>query len=128
MRARVLRAGVGGAVVAGVAAAVLSWCYPRVRVTGTSMAPALVADDRLLVRRTRRIRPGDLVVVSDPRRAQRWLAKRVAAVARDGSVDVRGDAPHDSTDSRAFGAVPADHVVGRVVYRYAPPHRTGVPR
>jgi hypothetical protein len=38
-------------------------------------------------------------------------------------LTVRGDNPSASTDSRDFGPVPAASVRGRVVYRYAPPHR-----
>ena len=97
----------------------------RVAVTGTSMVPALQPGDRLLVRRTRYLRVGDLVVIRDPRQPAREVVKRVHAVARDAGVDVRGDAPGASTDSRSFGTVPWALVVGRVWYRYAPAERAG---
>lgn len=72
--------------------------------------------------RCRRPRPGDLVVLADPRLAARTLVKRVAAVA-PGAVSVVGDSPGASTDSRTFGPVPS--VWGRVVYRYGPRERAG---
>ena len=52
-----------------------------VAVRGRSMAPALLPGDRLIVRRRRgEPRVGEVVVVRDPRRPDRELIKRVAAV------------------------------------------------
>jgi nickel-type superoxide dismutase maturation protease len=91
----------------------------RLVVSGTSMLPTLRPGDRLLVARTRRIREGDVVVVHDPRSWSRLVCKRVVtADARH--IVVRGDNPEASTDSRAFGPVPAEWVVGRVLRRYWP--------
>ena len=69
------------------------------------MVPAYVPGERLtVVRRWRRVRPGDVVVVRDPRDHDRWLLKR--CVAREGSrLDLRGDNAPASTDSRDFGPV-----------------------
>ena len=64
------------------------------------------------------------MTVPDPRDASRTVVKRVASVSGDGVVVV-GDNPSQSTDSRAFGSVPAASVRGRVVYRYHPDHRRG---
>jgi phage repressor protein C with HTH and peptisase S24 domain len=57
------------------------------------------------VRRWRRVHPNDVVVVRDPRDSSRWLLKRCAAVT-DSLLDLRGDNPAASTDSRDFGLVP----------------------
>ena len=84
------------------------------------MRPTLRPGDRVLAVRCRRPRPGDLVVLADPRVPARTLVKRVAAVGPDG-IAVVGDTPSASTDSRTFGPVPS--VWGRVVYRYGPPER-----
>ena len=119
-----LRAMAALAVAAGLFA-VLRVARPRrVLVTGMSMAPTLLPGDRLLVVRSRRLRPGDLVAVADPRRSGRLLVKRVAAVS-GGLVELRGDNPRHSTDSRVFGRVPRRSVRGRVVRRYGPPARRG---
>ncbi len=94
----------------------------RVEVRGDSMRPTLIPGDRLLTVRWGRVRPGDLVVLADPRRPQRQLVKRVAARS-GGDITVVGDNPHHSTDSRAFG--PVARVRGRPVYRYHPASRAG---
>ncbi len=96
----------------------------RVEVVGHSMEPTLTPGDRLLVVRLGAPRPGDVVAVTDPRRPDRLLVKRVVAVL-GGEVVVRGDRPDHSTDSRSFGPVPRSSVIGRVVRRYAPADRAG---
>jgi len=96
----------------------------RVVVEGHSMAPTLLPGDRLLVVPARRLSVGDLVAVHDPRDTRRLLIKRVAAL-HGATLEVRGDNPDASTDSRAFGNLSALLVVGRAVRRYAPPHRRG---
>ena len=101
-----LRAAALGAGVAAVAFA-RRW-LDVVEVQGGSMAPTLIPGEWLLVeRRTyarRRPRMGEIVLASDPRDPSRELIKRVAAVDADsGTLDLRGDAPEASTDSRTFG-------------------------
>ena len=96
-----------------------------VEVRGRSMLPTLAPGDRLLlVRLARPPRPGDVVVVPDPRRPSREIVKRVARVRTSG-VDLRGDNPAWSTDGRVFGAVPASGIGWRVAWRYWPPRRRG---
>ena len=117
-------AGVVAGVVLGAGAAAL---LRRVEVVGTSMQPALRPGDRLLVVRAPSwwpLRVGGLVAVPDPREPGRLLVKRVEGIGPAG-VDVRGDDPSRSTDSRTFGPVPRSSVVGPALYRYAPPGRTG---
>lgn len=50
------------------------------------------------------------------------MLKRVESIHARG-IEVRGDNPPASTDSRHFGLVPWDAVLGIVVYRYFPPER-----
>jgi len=95
-----------------------------VEVTGDSMLPALAPGDRLLVRRGRRARIGDVVALTDPRTPARTLVKRVSA--RDGeALTVLGDNAAASTDSRILGPVAPAAIRGRVVYRYFPDSRRG---
>jgi nickel-type superoxide dismutase maturation protease len=88
------------------------------------MAPGLVDGDRLLVAPALTLLVGDVVAARDPRHPARILVKRIAAEGPQG-LDLRGDNATFSTDSRHFGPVPRALVLGRVVYRYAPPARSG---
>jgi nickel-type superoxide dismutase maturation protease len=82
----------------------------RVVVEGSSMEPTYAPGERLtIVRRLRRVRVGDVVVAPDPRDGERLLLKR--CVQREGALlDLRGDNPAASTDSRDFGPVEASSV------------------
>jgi hypothetical protein len=69
------------------------------------MEPTYVPGERLTaLRHWRKVRAGDVVVVPDPRDDARWLLKRCVAV-RGRELDLRGDNPGASTDSRDFGLV-----------------------
>lgn len=128
-RRRPLVALLGAAAGMAAGAAASRW-LDVVEVRGGSMAPALLPGDRLLVESRsylRRIpRPGEVVLAPDPRRGDRELIKRVAAVDEAGdAADLRGDAPEASTDSRDFGAVPLSTIRWRAAFRYWPPERAG---
>ncbi|WP_418961082.1 S26 family signal peptidase [Streptomyces tritici] len=107
-----------------------------VTVRGASMTPALLPGDRILVlrRSARRLRDGGIVVLRSDRipAAGRddLVVKRVAALAGgrvppsagggrvpEGRLVVLGDNPDVSTDSRVWGPVPAESVVGVMVGR-----------
>jgi nickel-type superoxide dismutase maturation protease len=88
------------------------------------MLPTLRPGDRVLVLPLLRLRAGQLVAVKDPREPTRLLVKRVISAGAL-MVEVRGDNEMASTDSRSFGPLARSQVVGRVVYRYAPPERVG---
>jgi nickel-type superoxide dismutase maturation protease len=94
---------------------VIEFFVRRVSVEGTSMAPTYRPGERLTaLRRWRGVRPGDVVVVRDPRDSTRWLLKRCVA-RRGGMVELRGDNAAASTDSRDFGPVPSRDVAWLVV-------------
>ncbi|GAA0908897.1 S26 family signal peptidase [Virgisporangium ochraceum] len=86
-------------------------------VDGSSMAPTLRDGDRVLVRRTRRVRRGDITLIAMP---AGWILKRVTGLPGDagvppGTYHVLGDNADASIDSREFGCVPAAWVYGVVV-------------
>lgn len=94
---------------------VLEYFARRVTVEGHSMMPTYRPGDRLTaLRRWRPVRVGDVVVVRDPRDHSRWLFKRCVAKAHS-KLDLRGDNPAGSTDSRDFGLVPKREVAYVVV-------------
>ena len=96
----------------------------RVEVAEHSMLPALRPGDWLLALRTRRIRPGQVVLAWHPARADFLLVKRaVRRVEGDGEISggwwLESDNPAaGAVDSTRFGPVPDDLIVGRVLARY----------
>jgi signal peptidase I len=117
--------------------------YVVVTVRGPSMAPTYGDGDRVLALRTapHRLVVGDVVVsrlpglaVDEARgpRDRPWVIKRVAAVTGDpvpgapaelvppARLYLVGDNPDGGLDSRVFGLVHTDLVLGRVVRRLVP--------
>lgn len=96
----------------------MRWPLLRVKVAERSMEPALRPGDWLLVRRTRRIRPGQIVLARHPGRPGMLIVKR-AARRVDGGWWLTSDNPlAGAVDSRRFGAVPPAFIEGRVLARY----------
>lgn len=100
----------------------MRWPLSAAGVAGDSMTPTLYPGDFLLVVRTDRIVPGDVVMAERPDRPGLLVVKRALAREAKGWW-VEGDNPPCSDDSRIFGHVPDDHVLGRVLLRYWPPRR-----
>lgn len=89
-----------------------------VRVAGDSMLPTF-GDGALLVTVTacdRAIRERMIVTVNDPREPARVIVKRVA-FRLDDLVDLRGDNPPASTDSRAFGLLRVSAITGVMLFQ-----------
>lgn len=116
-----------------------------IEVVGDSMAPVYGRGDRLLVRRTRRLRVGDVVIAHHQEGGRRdarteplasaWLLKRLVALPGDavpaavahavggadrpvppGKAVLLGEHP-DSADSRTWGFVPMADIAGVVLAR-----------
>jgi len=58
-------------------------------------------------------RPGDLLVFYTPLGER--AVKRCYSVYEEGTLFVRGDNDLESFDSRSYGLVPLDHILGKVV-------------
>jgi nickel-type superoxide dismutase maturation protease len=95
------------------------WPLFRVTVAERSMEPTLRPGDWLLVRRTRRVRPGQVVLARHPERPGMLLVKRAGHLLPAGWWLV-SDNPEavGAVDSRSFGPVPATLIEGRVLGRY----------
>jgi phage repressor protein C with HTH and peptisase S24 domain len=88
------------------------------------MVPTLRDGDRVLVRTGTPDSPpvGSVVLVELPDRP--LSVKRVVEVNPDGTIDVAGDNPFGSTDSRTLGSLRPDALRGIVVARLWPRPRT----
>lgn len=93
----------------------------RFRVADESMEPSLAPGDYVLVNRWayRRRAPaaGDVVVLRDPEASARFLVKRVSARVDEKTLLVLGDNRERSRDSRHFGPVRREAIVGRLWLR-----------
>ena len=89
----------------------------RVRIVGPSMEPALANGEWWVVRRTGSVGPGDMVLMVHPKRPDFLMVKRISHWVPEGWW-VLGDNPVASEDSRSFGAVAPEAVVGRLWFRY----------
>jgi nickel-type superoxide dismutase maturation protease len=83
-------------------------------VDGDSMLPTLKSGDAVLVDGKAKVKIGDLVLAEHPYRSSVKIVKRVAETSANGYV-LSGDNPAESTDSRTFGAVSIESIIGRVV-------------
>jgi len=90
----------------------------RFRIDDRSMEPALHAGDYVFVNRWayRRKAPvaGDLVVLRNPEAAGQFLVKRIMSGDTATGFFVLGDNAFHSRDSRHFGMVPVQLIVGKV--------------
>jgi nickel-type superoxide dismutase maturation protease len=83
------------------------------------MAPTLSHGDRLLCRYGGRLRPGAIVVARHPLRQDMFVVKRAVERRADGWW-LLSDNSRVQTDSRDYGAVPDELVIGRVLCRISP--------
>lgn len=84
-------------------------------VEGDSMIPTLANGDKVLVRPAVSVTVGDLVVAKHPYRSDVKVVKRVGNVSGDGRLTLVGDNPTESSDSRTFGTVSIESIIGNVV-------------
>jgi len=82
------------------------------RVAGQSMLPAFRPGQLVVISGRRRLRPGVIVVF---RYGGEEYIKRLDRI-RNGRMFVLGDNPATSTDSREFGGLDLDAVLGVVVW------------
>lgn len=100
----------------------------RLRVVGRSMLPLLQPGEEVLIDPSAYGRgglaatvhpcPGDLVVARPPHQPDLRIVKWVVFVEADGRCYLKGLNPQESTDSRHFGLVPRDAILGQVMCRF----------
>jgi len=101
----------------------LALCVGRrkiLRVSGASMAPTLPEGSVIAVRRSDGGLPslGQIVVVRDPHTGRR-LVKRCSSHGAN-TFAVCSDNPHEARDSRSFGPLSRQHLIGLAVWRWLP--------
>lgn len=94
----------------------------RFRVTGLSMTPLLQPGEEVLVDvyayQASFPQVDELVIAIHPQYCDLHIIKRVVSVAEDGSCFLQGDNLTQSNDSRSFGAIAPDKILGRVTSRF----------
>jgi len=61
---------------------------------------------------------GEIVVAQHPIRQDLQLIKRITATTPEGHYFLEGDNSTESTDSRVFGTVKLEQIIGRVTCRF----------
>ena len=87
------------------------------RVEGDSMAPTLNDGDTVLIMPRANATPGDIVLAKHPYKQSVKILKRIAEVDAGSRYKLVGDNLDASTDSRVFGTVSEDDLLGKVVCR-----------
>lgn len=88
-----------------------------VAVAGASMKPTYLSGDWLVVVWGGRVKSGQIVVVERENQPGVFLIKRL--ISREGPMNwVEGDNKAESTDSRHWGSINDQEIVGRVLFRY----------
>lgn len=91
----------------------------RFRIVGNSMLPLLKPDDEVLVNfdayQSSSPQIGDIVVLKHPYKLDLKIIKRITYINQDGEYFVQGDNSLESTDSRNFGFVKNELILGKVV-------------
>ena len=90
----------------------------RVTIVNRSMLPTIKPGDEILFRpdtsKKVELKVGDVVILQHPQDVGESLIKRIVRIYPDHQMDLRGDNVEESTDSRQFGLVPREWIVGKV--------------
>lgn len=86
-------------------------------IEGDSMHPTLKPGDRVLIDKRSSLSVGNIVVARHPFKTSVKIVKRVKTIEQDASLSLIGDNPNESSDSRGFGSIKREEVIGKVVFR-----------
>lgn len=88
--------------------------FIQVKIIGKSMEPAMKDGDSFIFDTSLSEFPqlNDIVLIKHPFIKKKNLVKRVKNIHSDGSIFVEGDNKYKSTDSRTFGYVKENQILG----------------
>lgn len=89
----------------------------RYRVEGDSMMPKLKPREQILVDERAEIKQGDIIIARHPFKKSVVMVKRVKEIDDDGKYFLISENLDVSSDSRSFGAIPAEYIKGKVTSR-----------
>jgi len=94
----------------------------HLRVVGNSMENTLREGDliiyKTLTRKKAHLKPGDIVIANHPTINRKLIIKRIHKINSYG-IELRGDNIYSSSDSRQFGLIQSNQIVG-IVERIIP--------
>ncbi|WP_019508770.1 nickel-type superoxide dismutase maturation protease [Pleurocapsa sp. PCC 7319] len=93
-------------------------CRKRLKVIGKSMLPLLEPGTEILINPNayQKLMPkiGDIIVTTHPYHPELSIVKRITAINKDGSYFLTGDNLTESTDSRHWGSIKLEDIIGQV--------------
>ncbi len=89
------------------------------KVEGSSMQPQLRAGDLIFLLKTQKLKVGQIAIAKRPDRPNLLVIKRVKAITKKGYW-LEGDNQSESDDSRIFGEVDKDLILGKYIFKYWP--------
>ena len=89
------------------------------KVEGSSMQPQLRAGDLIFLLKTQKLKVGHIAIAKRPDRPNLLVIKRVKAITKKGYW-LEGDNQSESDDSRIFGEVDKDLILGKYIFKYWP--------
>ncbi len=92
----------------------------RFCVSGNSMLPCLKNGDEVIIKPKAKLKIGDIVLANHPYKTSVKIVKRVSGIDENGRFFLLGDNPEESTDSRTFGPISADKILGTVASKVKP--------
>lgn len=89
------------------------------KVEGSSMLPQLKSGDLIFILKTKKLKVGQIAISKRPDRPNLIVIKRVKTVTKNGYW-LEGDNQIESDDSRIFGEVDKELILGKYIFKYWP--------
>lgn len=93
----------------------------KYRVEGNSMLPTLKDGDIVLIKPGGNYSVGNIVLANHPYKQSTKILKRITAISKEGLIEISGDNPSESSDSRIFGNIHDREIIGKMVKKLQNP-------